>query len=52
MKASRPPVNKATGHLKKADTMKKMFCLLRAGFFIGLLFDHEDGGDMFLQNVG
>jgi hypothetical protein len=22
------------------------------GFLLGLLFDHEDGGDMFLRNVG
>jgi hypothetical protein len=26
--------------------------LLRAGFFFGLLFDPEDGGDVFLRNVG
>jgi hypothetical protein len=25
---------------------------LHAGFFLGLLFDPEDGGDMFLRNVG
>jgi hypothetical protein len=25
--------------------------LLRAGFLLGLFFDPEDGGDMFLQNV-
>jgi hypothetical protein len=23
-----------------------------AGFFFGLFFDPEDGGDMFLRNVG
>jgi hypothetical protein len=23
-----------------------------SGFFIGLFFDPEDGGDMFLRNVG
>jgi hypothetical protein len=26
--------------------------LLHAGFLLGLFFDHEDGGDVFLQNVG
>jgi hypothetical protein len=26
--------------------------VLLAGFFLGSLFDPEDGGDMFLQNVG
>jgi hypothetical protein len=26
--------------------------LLHAGFLLDLLFDPEDGGDMFLQNVG
>jgi hypothetical protein len=30
-----------------------LFCnLLHAGFFFGLLFSPEDGGDMFLRNVG
>jgi hypothetical protein len=26
--------------------------LLYAGFLLGLIFDHEDGGDIFLRNVG
>jgi hypothetical protein len=26
--------------------------LLHAGFLLGLLFNPEDGGDMFLRNVG
>jgi hypothetical protein len=26
-------------------------CLLRTGFSLGLLIDHEDGGGMFLRNV-
>jgi hypothetical protein len=25
---------------------------VHAGFFLGLFFDPEDGGDMFLRNVG
>jgi hypothetical protein len=25
---------------------------LHAGFFLGVFFDHEDGGDIFLRNVG
>jgi hypothetical protein len=27
-------------------------CLLHAGFLLGLFIDHEDGGYMFLRNVG
>jgi hypothetical protein len=27
-------------------------CLLHAGFFLGLVFIPEDGGDVFLRNVG
>jgi hypothetical protein len=27
-------------------------CMLQAGFLLGLLLDPEDGGDIFLQNVG
>jgi hypothetical protein len=27
-------------------------CLLHASFLLGLLFNHEDGGDMFLRNIG
>jgi hypothetical protein len=28
------------------------FYLLHAGFLLGLFFEHEDGGDMILRNVG
>jgi hypothetical protein len=27
-------------------------CLLWASFLLGLLFDPEDGDDMFLRNIG
>jgi hypothetical protein len=27
-------------------------CLVHAGFLLGLLFDSEDGGNMFLQDTG
>jgi hypothetical protein len=28
------------------------YCLLHASFLLGILFNPEDGGDMFLRNVG
>jgi hypothetical protein len=51
MKASSPAANKATGHLKKACTMKRTGCL-QASFFLGLFFVPEDGGGIFLRNFG
>jgi hypothetical protein len=36
----------------KRQALSSAFYLLRAGFVLGLFFDLEDGGDMFLQNVG
>jgi hypothetical protein len=33
--------------------LQKSFCyLLHVGFLLGLFFEPEDGGDMFLRNVG
>jgi hypothetical protein len=34
--------------MKKADLI---FYLLHIGFLLGLLFNPEDGGEMFLRNV-
>jgi hypothetical protein len=39
---------------EKANFINKDFCpcyLLHAGFFLGVFFDSEDGGDVFLRNV-
>jgi hypothetical protein len=36
-----------TGSKKIVD-----FCLFLVGFLRGLLFEPEDGGDLFLRNVG
>jgi hypothetical protein len=36
---------------KQRKAGRKQDYLLHAGFFIGLSFDPEDGGDMFLRNV-
>jgi hypothetical protein len=36
-----------------ASTASEYLCyLFHAGFLLGLFFDSEDGGDMFLRNVG
>jgi hypothetical protein len=26
------------------------YCVLNPGFLLGILFEHEEGGDMFFQN--
>jgi hypothetical protein len=35
---------------KPSKKPRKTFCLLHAGFLLGLLSNPEDGGNMFLQN--
>jgi hypothetical protein len=35
-------------HLQSSSTL----CLFHAGLLLGLLFNAEDGGDMFLRNIG
>jgi hypothetical protein len=37
---------------KPCKKSASVWWLLLAGLLIGLVFDPEDGGDMFLQNVG
>jgi hypothetical protein len=37
--------------LKQQKKFYSAWCLLHAGFLLGLLFYPEDKGDMFLQNV-
>jgi hypothetical protein len=37
---------------KSKPIKKPGFCLLYPGYLFGLLFDAEDGGDMFLRNIG
>jgi hypothetical protein len=36
---------------KQMDNERGCRYLFHAGFFLGLFFDPEDGGDMFLRNV-
>jgi hypothetical protein len=36
--------------LSKKATGSSAWCLLYAGFLLGLFFDPEDGGAIFLQN--
>jgi hypothetical protein len=36
---------------KSGQREKTAYCLLHAGFFLGSLFDPEDGGDILLRNV-
>jgi hypothetical protein len=40
------------GPLKVNRRFGGTYSLLRAGFLLVLIFDSEDGGDMFLRNAG
>jgi hypothetical protein len=42
----------SSGLKNKPSKKISAFYLLRVGFLLGLFFDREDGGDMFLQNIG
>jgi hypothetical protein len=42
----------SSGSKNKPNKNSSIGYLLHAGFFPGLFFDPEDGGDMFSQNVG
>jgi hypothetical protein len=44
----------SSGRYLKLLCLKTSFacCLLHAGYLLGLLFNTEDGGDMFLRNFG
>jgi hypothetical protein len=42
----------SSGSKNKPSRKPSAYYLLHAGFFLGLFFDPEDGGDMFLRNVG
>jgi hypothetical protein len=44
---------KAGGDLSREEYYSDYFGIcFHAGFLLGLFFDPEDGGDMFLRNVG
>jgi hypothetical protein len=38
-------------HGRRINLARKVAICFHAGFFLGLSFDPEDGGDMFLRNV-
>jgi hypothetical protein len=38
--------------VKQETNMNQGCCLLDVGFLLGLVFNPEDGGDVFLQNTG
>jgi hypothetical protein len=38
--------------MNEARNQHGICCLLHAGFFLGLFFDLEDGGDILSRNIG
>jgi hypothetical protein len=53
MEVSEEYVTTSSGSKNKAKKKPACACyLIHAGFVLGLYFDSEDGGDMFLQNIG
>jgi hypothetical protein len=44
--------NVSKEHIAKQETNGSACSLLHGGFFFGLFFNTEDGGDMLLRNVG
>jgi hypothetical protein len=39
-------------HKNPAEAITQLATCFQAGIFLGLFFGPEDGGDMFLRNVG
>jgi hypothetical protein len=45
-----PPFSRSKNKPSKKPARKQVASY--AGFFLGVFFDPEDGGDMFLRNIG
>jgi hypothetical protein len=50
-KPSKRNASKQVAHVLSVSLSVPGICF-QAGFLLGLFFDPEDGGDMFLQNIG